>query len=80
MQGIHYYFLVSKKNTEDFFFGRSCFTRNQNEQDFTIGHTSYTILRKVKIDLRGQKKPIVQIRINDNLNKEQKNHPMFKIS
>ena len=58
LQGIHYYFLVSQKNTEDFFFGRSCFTRNQNEQDFTIGHTSYTILRKVKIDLRGQKKPI----------------------
>lgn len=51
-QGLRYYFLVSQEDKDDFFFGRSCFTRKQNERDFTIGHTSYKILRKVKINLQ----------------------------
>lgn len=52
--GLRYYFWVFQKNDDGIFFGRSCFTRTQHERDFTIGHTSYTVLRKVKIDLRTQ--------------------------
>lgn len=80
--GLRYYFLVSQNDTDNFFFGRSCFTRGQNERDFTIGHTSYTILRKVKIDLREEKEP-VELFIADSYKQQLEQHtkePNEKIS
>ncbi len=71
--GLRYYFLVSQNDTDNFFFGRSCFTRGQNERDFTIGHTSYTILRKVKIDLREEKEP-VELFIADSYKQQLEQH------
>lgn len=46
------YVFISKDSTAaDTYFCRSAFSRNKSEKDYAVGHTSYTLLYKEKIDL-----------------------------
>ncbi len=55
--GQRYYFMLSQDKKNDYYFGRSCFARNKNQRDYSLGHTSYTMLRKIKINLLTDEEP-----------------------
>lgn len=49
-----YYFIIESSNKQ--YSGCSCFSRTQNEIDYSKGHIAYTILYKGKINLKTQKR------------------------
>ena len=54
------YVFISREDTNsNTYFCRSAFSRDKSERDYAIGHTSYTLLYKEKIDLITKEKQVL---------------------
>ncbi len=54
------YFCIVKDDTLNFFVGKSVFRRNKGEEDYTNGHTSYSLLYKEKSILNAQTREAIK--------------------
>lgn len=55
---LRYYYFISQSDerAKGHYFGRSCFSRTQSERDYAIGHTTYNVLYKAKVNLKTKEK------------------------
>lgn len=56
-----YVFISREDKNSDTYFCRSAFSRDKSERDYVIGHTSYTLLYKEKVDLLTNEKQVLYV-------------------